>query len=80
MRGFGHRFRAAVRIKLGENDGDVKVESKVATTGSEPAKTTTEMKGDMSGMHLLGVKSVKALIALAKSKPGEINVGNAGIG
>jgi tripartite-type tricarboxylate transporter receptor subunit TctC len=28
----------------------------------------------------LGVKSVKELIALAKSKPGQINVGNAGIG
>jgi tripartite-type tricarboxylate transporter receptor subunit TctC len=28
----------------------------------------------------LGVKSVKELIALARSKPGEINVGNAGIG
>ena len=42
-------------------DGKVKIESKVGTTGSETAKTTTEMKGDMSGMHLLGVKSVKRL-------------------
>ena len=42
-------------------DGKVKVESKVGTTGSETSKTTTEMKGDMADMHLLGVKSMKTL-------------------
>jgi hypothetical protein len=56
----GHRME--VKGKAADRgDGKVKVESKVGTTGSEPAKTTTEMKGDMSGMHLLGVKSVKML-------------------
>jgi hypothetical protein len=56
----GHRLE--VKGKAADRgDGKVKVESKVGTTGSETAKTTTEMKGDMSGMHLLGVKSIKTL-------------------
>jgi hypothetical protein len=56
----GHRME--IKGKAADRgDGKVKIESKVGTTGSEPAKTTTEMKGDMSGMHLLGVKSVKML-------------------
>lgn len=56
----GHRME--VKGKAADRgDGKVKVESKVGTTGSEPAKTTTEMKGDMAGIHLLGVKSVKML-------------------
>jgi hypothetical protein len=56
----GHKIE--VKGKAADRgDGKVKVESKVGTTGSETAKTTTEMKGDMSGMHLLGVKSIKTL-------------------
>jgi hypothetical protein len=56
----GHRME--VKGKAADRgDGKVKVESKVGTTGTETATTTTEMKGDMAGMHLLGVKSVKML-------------------
>ena len=54
--------RVEVKGKAADRgDGKVKIESSVGTTGSETAKTTTEMKGDMAGMHLLGVKSVKML-------------------
>jgi len=56
----GHRIE--VKGKAADRgDGKVKIESSVGTTGGETAKTTTEMKGDMAGMHFLGVKSVKTL-------------------
>jgi hypothetical protein len=56
----GHRME--VKGKAADRgDGKVKVESTVGTSGGETAKTTTEMKGDMAGMHYLGVKSVKMI-------------------
>jgi hypothetical protein len=56
----GHRME--IKGKAADRgDGKVKIESSVGTTGGETAKTTTEMKGDMAGMHFLGVKSVKML-------------------
>lgn len=56
----GHRLEVKGKA-TDRGDGKMTVESKVGTTGSETAKTTTEMKGDMAGMHYLGVKSVKML-------------------
>ena len=56
----GHRMEIKGKA-TDRGDGKIKVESTVGTTGSETTKTTTEMKGDMSGMHFLGVKSVKML-------------------
>jgi hypothetical protein len=58
----GHRMEVKGKA-TDRGDGKVKIESKVGTTGSESAKTTTEMKGDMAGLHFLGVKSVKMLSA-----------------
>jgi Protein of unknown function (DUF5818) len=56
----GHRME--VKGKAADRgDGKVKVESSVGTTGSEKEKAKTEMKGDMPGMHYLGVKSVKMI-------------------
>lgn len=56
----GHRME--IKGKAADRgDGKVKVESTVGTSGGEKAKTTTEMKGDMAGMHYLGVKSVKMI-------------------
>ena len=44
-------------------DGKVKIESTVGN-GDDKAKSTTEIKGgDMSGMHYLGMKSLKMISA-----------------
>jgi hypothetical protein len=58
----GHRMEVKGKA-TDRGDGKVKVESTVGTSGSDKSKTTTEMKGDMAGMHFLGVKSVKMLSA-----------------
>jgi hypothetical protein len=56
----GHRME--IKGKAADRgDGKVKIESTVGTTGADEAKTKVEMKGDMAGMHYLGVKSVKML-------------------
>jgi hypothetical protein len=56
----GHRMEIKGKA-TDRGDGKVKIESKVGTTGSDDAKTKVEMKGDMAGMHYLGVKSVKMI-------------------
>jgi hypothetical protein len=56
----GHRIQ--VKGKAADRgDGKVKIESTVGTSGGDKAKSTTELKGDMSDMHYLGVKSVKMI-------------------
>ena len=56
----GHRME--IKGKAADRgDGKVKVESTTGTSGGEKEKSTAEMKGDMPGMHYLGVKSVKML-------------------
>jgi hypothetical protein len=56
----GHRME--IKGKAADRgDGKVKVESTTGTSGGEKEKSTTEMKGDMPGMHYLGVKSVKMI-------------------
>jgi hypothetical protein len=58
----GHRME--IKGKASDRgDGKVKIESTVGTTGSDDSKTKVEMKGDMAGMHYLGVKSVKMISA-----------------
>jgi hypothetical protein len=55
----GHRVELKGKA-ADRGDGKMKVES---TTGKGDDKTTTktEMKGDMSGMHYLGLKSLKMI-------------------
>jgi hypothetical protein len=56
----GHRIE--VKGKAADRgDGKVKIESTIGTSGGDKAKAKTEMKGDMAGMHYLGVKSFKML-------------------
>jgi hypothetical protein len=56
----GHRME--IKGKAADRgDGKVKVESTTGTSGGEKQKSTAEMKGDMPGMHYLGVKSVKMI-------------------
>src|SRR5882672_695070 len=56
----GHRME--IKGKAADRgDGKVKVESTTGTSGGEKEKSTAEMKGDMPGMHYLGVKSVKMI-------------------
>jgi hypothetical protein len=56
----GHRME--IKGKAADRgDGKVKVESTTGTSGGEKTKSTAEMKGDMPGMHYLGVKSVKMI-------------------
>ena len=55
----GHRVE--VKGKAADRgDGKVKIESTVGS-GDDKAKAKTEIKGDMSGMHYLGVKSLKMI-------------------
>jgi hypothetical protein len=55
----GHRLQ--VRGKATDlGDGKVKIESKVGTSGDK-TEAKTELKGDMAGMHYLGVDSVKMI-------------------
>jgi hypothetical protein len=55
----GHRLQ--VRGKATDRgDGKVMIESKVGT-GGDKAEAKTELKGDMPGMHYLGVDSVKMI-------------------
>ena len=55
----GHRME--FRGKAADRgDAKVKIESKVGS-GDDKAKAKTEMKGDMPGMHYLGVKSMKMI-------------------
>lgn len=56
----GHRIE--VKGKAADRgDGKVKIESTIGTSGGDKAKAKTEIKGDMAGMHHLGVKSFKML-------------------
>jgi hypothetical protein len=56
----GHRIE--VKGKAADRgDGKVKIESTVGTSGGDKTEAKTELKGDMAGMHYLGVKSVKML-------------------
>ncbi len=56
----GHRIE--VKGKAADRgDGKVRIESSVGTSGGEKTEAKTEVKGDMAGMHYLGVKSVKML-------------------
>ena len=58
----GHRIE--VKGKAADRgDGKVKIESTVGTSGGDKTESKTEMKGDMAGMHYLGVKSVKMISA-----------------
>ncbi len=55
----GHRME--VRGKATDRgDGKMTIESKVGT-GGDKSETKTELKGDMPGMHYLGVDSVKMI-------------------
>ena len=55
----GHRLQ--VRGKATDRgDGKVTIESKVGT-GGDKSETKTELKGDMPGMHYLGVDAVKMI-------------------
>jgi hypothetical protein len=55
----GHRLQ--VRGKAADRgDGKVSIESKVGT-GGDKSEAKTELKGDMPGMHYLGVDSVKMI-------------------
>lgn len=61
----GHRME--VRGKAADRgDGKVKIESTVGTSGGDKTEAKTELKGDMAGMHYLGVKSVKMLSSSCK--------------
>jgi len=53
----GHRIEVKGKATDGHN-GKVKIESETRTSGSEPVKEKTELKGDV---HALGVKSVKMI-------------------
>ena len=55
----GHRIEVKGKA-TDRGDGKMKVESTV-DSGDDKTKTTTEFKGDMTGMHYLGVKSVKMI-------------------
>ena len=57
----GHRVE--VRGKATDRgDGKMEIESKVGTSGGgDKAESKTELKGDMPGMHYLGVDSVKMI-------------------
>jgi Protein of unknown function (DUF5818) len=55
----GHRLQ--VRGKATDRgDGKVTIETKVGT-GGDKSEAKTELKGDMAGMHYLGVDSVKMI-------------------
>jgi hypothetical protein len=58
----GHRMELKGKA-TDRGDGKVKIESTVGTSGGEKTEAKTELKGDMAGMHYLGVKSVKMLSA-----------------
>jgi hypothetical protein len=57
----GHRVE--VRGKATDRgDGKLEIESKVGTSGGgDKTESKTEIKGDMAGMHYLGVDSVKMI-------------------
>ena len=55
----GHRVELKGKA-ADKGDGKVKIESEVKS-GDDKAKAKTEMKGDMAGMHYLGMKSLKML-------------------
>ena len=56
----GHRIE--VKGKAADRgDGKVTIESTVGTSGGEKTESKTELKGDLAGVHYLGVKSVKML-------------------
>ena len=55
----GHRVELKGKA-ADRGDGKVKIESEVKS-GGDKAKAKTEMKGDMAGMHYLGMKSLKMI-------------------
>ena len=55
----GHRMEFRGKA-TDHGDGKVKIESKVHS-GDDKTKAKTEVKGDMPGMHYLGVKSMKMI-------------------
>jgi hypothetical protein len=55
----GHRVELKGKA-ADRGDGKVKIES-TTKSGDEKAKAKTEVKGDMAGMHYLGMKSLKML-------------------
>ncbi len=55
----GHRMEFMGKA-TDRGDAKMKIESKVGS-GDDKAKAKTEMKGDMPGMHYLGVKSMKMI-------------------
>ena len=55
----GHRVELKGKAS-DRGDGKVKIRSKVGS-GDDKATAKTEMKGDMSGMHYLGMKSLKMI-------------------
>lgn len=57
----GHRMEIK-GTATDRGDGKVKMESTVGS-GDAKTKAKTEVKGDMAGMHYLGVKSVKMISA-----------------
>lgn len=55
----GHRVELKGKA-ADKGDGKVTIESEVKT-GDDKAKAKTELKGDMAGMHYLGLKSLKMI-------------------
>lgn len=56
----GHRVELKGKA-ADRGDGKVKIQSEVKNGDGEKAKAKTEMKGDMAGMHYLGMKSLKMI-------------------
>lgn len=56
----GHRVELKGKA-ADKGDGKVKIESTVKSGDGDKAKAKTEMKGDMAGMHYLGMKSLKMI-------------------
>ena len=56
----GHRVELKGKA-ADRGDGKVKIESEVKSSDGDKAKAKTEMKGDMAGMHYLGMKSLKMI-------------------
>lgn len=55
----GHRVELKGKAS-DKGDGKVKIESTVKS-GDDKSKAKTEVKGDMAGMHYLGMKSLKMI-------------------
>ena len=55
----GHRVELKGKA-ADRGDGKVKIESTVGS-GDDKTKAKTEVKGDMAGMHYLGMKSLKMI-------------------